>query len=84
MAMKRAMRLAITVSLQHYLDRRLDCALVWDRPGVTTFELAALAGLAQVNDLTAEADGKPLPIQMSDAASAIEGPDSCIICGVAV
>ena len=63
------MRLAITVSLQHYLDRRLDCALVWDRPGVTTFELAALAGLAQVNDLTAEADGKPLPIQMSDAAT---------------
>ncbi len=60
------MRLDITVSLQHYLDRRLDFMLVWDHPGATTFELAALEHpLVRVQGLTAEAAGQSISLPLA-------------------
>lgn len=63
------MRLEISVSLQHYQDRRLDFTLRWDRSGVTTFEFAALFAFAEVENFTAEANGLSVPIDIRDEKS---------------
>jgi hypothetical protein len=57
------MQLDVTVSLQHYRERRLKFTLVWtpDHPGTVRFDLPPLDHpFVQVSDLRVEADGAPI------------------------
>jgi len=75
------MHLAITVSLQHYLDRRLDFTLVWEHVGATTFELAALEHpLVRVQDLTAEAAGQSIPVRLAGQRLTVAAATPITLC----